>query len=387
MRIADRYELARDLGRQYRTASKVERGGLLDAFCLATGYHRKYATAVLRGTQTRRAPQPRRPRQRRYGREFDRALAVLWEASAYVCSERLQPWIPELLPLLEQHGQLALDPTTRDQLGAASVSTVERRLRELRRTQVRHRLSQTKPGTLLRRQIPVIVGRWKDEDRPGFVEVDLVSHSGDTAVGRFHYTVSVVDLCTGWTERAAIFGKNQEVVVAALDRVRRQLPFQLLGIHPDNGSEFINHNLLTWCRQNHVLFSRGRPYRKNDNAHVEQKNWTLIRKLIGYERLDTPQQLAWLDAFYTDLLRPFANCFQACMKQVGRDTSSTGRTRRIYDTPRTPMRRLLESGHADLTKLADLTALYTTVSPLTLKRRIDTALAAMPLTLRRTVVA
>ena len=387
MRIADRYDLARDLARRYERAGKAERGELLDAFCLATGYHRKYASAVLLGRQERRPPQPRRPRRRRYGSAFQRALAVLWEASAYVCSERLQPWIPELLPLLESHRQLVVDEATRELLLAASVSTVERRLRDLRRARVRQRLSQTKPGTLLRRQIPVIVGRWKEQDRPGFVEIDLVSHSGEEAVGRFHYTLSVVDLCTGWTERVAIFGKNQEVVVAAMDRVRRQLPFPLLGIHPDNGSEFINHNLFGWCQEKGVLFSRGRPYRKNDNAHVEQKNWTLVRRLIGYGRLDSPGQLAWLDAFYTDLLRPFANCFQACMKQIGRDTSATGRTRRLYDTPQTPLRRLLESGHADLNKLTDLTALYTEVSPLTLKRRIDRALAAMPLTLGRTVVA
>jgi transposase InsO family protein len=387
MRIADRYDLARDLGGRYLSATKVERGEILDAFCLTTGYHRKYASGVLLGRQRRQPAQPRRPRRRRYGPEFLGALAVLWEASAYVCAERLQPWIPELLPLLEQHRQLVVDDHTRTLLLAASVSTVERRLQQLRKTRIRQRLSQTKPGTLLRRQIPVIVGRWKEVDRPGFVEIDLVSHSGEVAVGRFHYTVSVVDLCTGWTERMAIWGKNQEVVVAALDQVRDQLPFPLLGIHPDNGSEFINRNLYGWCQANAVAFSRGRPYRKNDNAHVEQKNWTLIRRLIGYERLDTPEQLTWLNAFYGDLLRPFANCFQACMKQIGRDTSSTGRTRRLYDRPRTPMRRLLESGHADLNKLADLTRLYTEVSPLTLKRRIDRALAAMPLTLRRTVVA
>jgi hypothetical protein len=235
----------------------------------------------------------------------------------------------------------------------------------------------------LRRQIPVIA-QWKRvaDDRPGFLEIDLVSHSGESAVGHFLWTLSVVDLSTGWTERVPIMGKGQVGVVRALDRIRRQLPFRLRGIHPDTGSEFINYHLVTYCAKHEIAFARSRPYHKNDNPHVEQKNWTLVRRLIGYQRLDTSAQQDWLDGFYLELLRPYANCFQPVMKQLGKEHIGT-RTRRLYDVPQTPLRRLLDHhpADADLNKLGDLLQLYTATSPLTLKRRIDRCLAAMPASL------
>ena len=377
MRIGDRYELAAELAERYWRGSRAERGTILDAFCLATGYNRKYAVSMLRGRQ--RVGVRKRLRRRRYGLAFERALLVAWEASGYICSERLQPFLGELVPLLEGHEQLRIDDATRELLLQASVSTVERALARKRRALLGRRMSQTKPGTLLRRQIPALVGWWKAEDVPGYLEIDLVSHSGEYAVGTFLYTLSVVDLATGWTERIPVMGKGQTGIVAALDRIREQLPFRLRGIHPDTGSEFINDHLFRYCKVREIAFTRSRPYRKNDNCHVEQKNWTLVRRLIGYQRLDTPAQQAWLDACYTEDLRPFANCFQPVMKQIGKETVE-GRTRRLYDTPKTPLRRLLDDypQHLDLNRLRPLTELYTAVSPLTLKRRIDRHLASRP---------
>jgi len=382
MRVADRYELARDLRKRYAAASRADRGAILDAFCVATGYNRRYAGAVLRGTQERVAVRRRVPRRRVYGILFREALTVAWEASGYVCSERLQPFLGELIPLLEQHGDLTVDADIRALLLTASVSTVERTVATVRRSTTTRRMAQTKPGTLLRRQIPALVGHWKTEDIPGYLEIDLVSHSGEFAAGTFLYTLSVVDLCTGWTERIPILGKGQLGVVAALERVRQQLPFRLLGIHPDTGSEFINHQLFAYCTDHQIVFTRSRPFHKNDNCHVEQKNWTLVRRLIGYDRLDTPAQQAWLDAFYTDLLRPFANCFQPVMKLVAKEAVEQ-RTRRVYDTPATPLRRLLNghADHIDFSRLTALTELYGSTSPLTLKRSIDRRLATIPVTL------
>jgi hypothetical protein len=207
-----------------------------------------------------------------------------------------------------------------------------------------------------------------------------VSHSGEFGAGTFIYTLSVVDLCTGWTERVPVMGRGQEGIVAAIERIRAQLPFTLLGIHPDTGSEFINWQLLRYCEEHDIEFSRSRPFHKNDNAHVEQKTWTLVRRLIGYQRLDTPEQQAWLDSFYTELLRPFANCFQPVMKLLEKETVNN-RTRRKYDTPTTPMRRLLLTHAGKVTRVQPLLALYETISPLTLKRQIDRRLAAMPATL------
>jgi hypothetical protein len=384
MRIEARYELAKDLGERYWVAGRRGRSELLDSFCLATGYNRKYALAVLRGKQRRKTGRARRPRPRRYGPGFQRALKVLWEAAGYICSQRLQPFLPDLVPLLERHGQLQLDEETRALLVSASRATVERSLAPLRRSLVTRRLSQTKPGTLLRREVPVIVGRWRELDVPGYLEIDLVSHSGEVAAGDWINTICATDLCTGWTERVAVMGKGQETVLAAIDQIRAQLPFLLLGLHPDNGSEFLNWQLVRYCqREPKVMLARSRPDHKNDNAHVEQKNWTLVRRLIGYDRLDTPAQLAWLNTLYTDLLRPYNNCFQPVLKLTGKQVVD-GRTRRKYDHPFTPLRRLLDAGAADPVKITALIELYTNVSPLTLIRQIDRRLAAMPATLEVT---
>jgi hypothetical protein len=260
---------------------------------------------------------------------------------------------------------------------AASVATVERNLVPLRRGLVARKMSQTKPGSLLRRQIPVVVGQWKALDQPGYLEIDLVSHSGEVAAGRWIYTLCATDLSTGWTERVGIMGNGQAGVLAALEQVREQLPFPLRGLHPDGGGEFINWQLFAYCQAEGIAFSRGRPNHKNDNAHVEQKNWTLVRRLIGYQRLDTPSQLRWLNQLYTELLRPYNNCFQPVMKLVRKEHVGQ-RTRKIYDRPTTPLQRVLASGQTDATKVRALTDLYTRVSPLTLKRQIDRRLAAMP---------
>ncbi len=206
-------------------------------------------------------------------------------------------------------------------------------------------MSQTKPGSLLRKQVPVVVGQWRELDQPGYLEVDLVSHSGEVACGDWIWTVSAVDLSCGWSERVPVLGKGERGVVAALERIREQLPFELKGLHPDNGSEFLNWHLVKYCREANIALC-SRPQRKNDNAHVEQKNWTLVRRLIGYQRLDTALQLGWLDDFYTELLRPYANCFQPVMKLVRKEPVGS-RLRKVYDRPSTPLQRLLGSGAAD----------------------------------------
>jgi len=384
MRVKERYELAAELRERYAAATKSERGALLDAFCLATGYERKYATKVLRGRRRRKSPvSVVRRRRRLYGVEFQRALKVAWEAGGHLCAERLQPFLPDLVMLLKRHGQIDLDPATERLLVTASTSTVERNLVPLRRGLVARRMSQTKPGALLRRQIPVVVGKWKELDEPGYLEIDLVSHSGEVAAGDWIWTLTATDICTGWTERVPTLGRGQATVLAALRQVRAQIPFPMLGLHPDNGSEFLNWHLVTYCRGDEgegrrpILLSRSRPEHKNDNAHVEQKNWTLVRKLIGYQRLETPGHLAWLEGLYTELLRPYNNCFQPTLKLIGKEQVGE-RTRKLYDRPRTPLQRVLESGAADPAKIGALVDLYTAVSPLTLKRQIDRRLAAMP---------
>ncbi len=383
MRVKERYELAGELRERYAAAGRSERSEILNGFCLATRYERKHAIKVLRVRARKPVSQPGRRRQRRYGLEFRQALKVCWEASSYICSQRLQPFLPALLPLLQRHGHLPREAGVERLLLSASIATVERTLIPLRRGRVARRLSQTKPGTLLRRQIPVVVGQWRELDQPGYLEIDLVSHSGEVAAGEWIHTLCATDLSTGWTERVPVMGKGEQGIVVAIARIREQLPFPLLGLHPDSGSEFLNWHLFRYCQSQGIAFSRSRPDHKNDNAHVEQKNWTLVRRLIGYQRLDTPAQLAWLDRLYHDLLRPYNNCFQPAMKLIRKERVGQ-RTRKVYDRPTTPLQRLLNAGAADAPKISALVRLYTGVSPLTLKRQIDRRLAAMPAALEVT---
>ena len=375
MRIKERYQLAAELGERYWAAGRRERGSMLDAFCLTTGYSRKYAIGMLRGRQ-RKSRVVRKPRRRRYGKAFQSDLGVLWEAAGYICAERLGPFLPDLLQLLEKHRQLSPSPQTRALLLAASTSTISRTLAQLRR-QVRWPQRSLRPPSRLQRQVPIRVRNWRQAGRPGYLEIDLVSHSGPWATGDWIYTLSGTDLETSWSELVPIMTKSQREVLAGLARLRRQLPFPLRGLHVDNGLEFLNAALIDYCRRQEIELSRGRPFHSDDNPHVEQKNGYLVRRLLSNFRLDSAEQLAWLDRLYTDLLRPFNNCFQPVMQGLGRIQVGE-RSRRLHDTPRTPLQRLLETGAAEPAKIEELVKLYTTVSPLSLKRSIDRQLRAMP---------
>jgi len=372
MRIKERYALAAELRDRYFAAGRRERGEILDAFCLATGYNRKYAISVLRG-RFRKARIVPWPRRRRYGAAFQAALAVLWEATGYICAERLRPFLPDLLQVLEAHHQLRLKAETKSLVLAASVSTIERHLVPLRQ-QLHWQRQAVHPHSRLRREVPIRIRSWRRQGHPGYVEMDLVSHSGRWASGEWIYTLCVTDLHTGWSELVPVMTKSQPEVLAGFRRVLAQLPFSLLGAHVDNGFEFLNAVLIRFCQRRGIELTRGRPFHPNDNPHVEQKNGYLVRRLLGDLRLDSAAHLVWLDHLYTDLLRPFNNCFQPVMQQIGQIQVGE-RWRRLHDTPRTPLQRLLDSGAADPGKMAELADLYTKVSPLNLKRAIDRHLA------------
>lgn len=376
MRIVERYELAGEMRERYAAASKRQRGELLDAFCLATGYHRKYAMTVLRGRHRRLKPVLRKPRRRRYGQDFRLALALLWEASGYICAERLTPFLPDLIASLGAHHQIHLGSPTEKLLLSASASTVRRNLATMRDTSSWGR-PQLRPATRLRREVPIKLRGQKVLDRPGFLEIDLVSHSGRWATGTWLYTLSATDLCTGWSELVPVLTKGQQPVLEAVRRVQRQLPFSLTALHIDNGYEFLNDDLIEFCGGAGIELSRGRPHHKNDNPHVEQKNGYLVRRLVSNHRLDNLEQWEWLDQLYSSLLRPFNNCFQPVMKRIGQVTTGS-RIRRLHDQPRTPLRRLLDSGAASPQAVDELVHLYTQLSPLTLKRQIQAHLSRMP---------
>lgn len=380
MRIQDRYELAEELGERYMAAGRKERGELLTAFCLATGYNRKYAISMLRGRRRVKGP-VRRPRARRYeGQAFRLALALLWEASGYVCAERLKPFLMDLVQLLERHHQLKLDSSTRLQLEGVSLTTLRRRLVQMRPAAVwSPRL--LRPPRRLGGLVPIVFNNLKVFDEPGHLEIDLVSHSGRFATGEWIYTLTAVDLCTGWVELAPVMSKSQRDVRAGVEKIRRSLPFQLLSLHIDNGCEFLNEPLIGYCARHRIALGRGRPHHSNDHAHVEQKNGYLVRGLLADHRLDTGEQLDWMLELYA-LVRPFVNCFQPVMRRIGQ-VQVGDRCRRLHDQARTPLQRLLETGAARPDAIGELASLYTATSPLTLRRQIEAHLARMPRPLLR----
>lgn len=272
---------------------------------------------------------------------FSNALLVCWQAANEICAERLQPYLPELTLKLEQCGELQITAATRQLLLAASVSTIARRLaRVKRRSHVP--LGTTKPGTLLKSQIPVRKGLWH-ETEPGYLESDTVAHCGGDLSGDFIHSYNFVDIATSWSEQAAAMGMGERATVACFEKVRGRAPFKVLGIDSDNGGEYINHHLWRYCKKNTIEFTRSRSGKKNDNAHVEQKNYTAIRKVVGYARLDTPEQLDILNRLYDGPLRLYLNYFQPTRKRKSKEYDpTTGKTRKFYFESKTPYQRLME---------------------------------------------
>jgi len=301
---------------RYLNARRDEKGRTLDEFIQVTGYHRKAAIRLLhrKGSQKR---QQRRGRRRRYGYETVDALRKLREASDRVCSKRLKPFIGDLVRVLRQHGELAINASLEAELCQMSPSTIDRLLRPWRHLGGRRRLSTTKPGSLLKSSIPIRTFADWPEERPGFLEVDLVAHCGESVAGFYLTTLSTVDVASGWTECVGVWGKGQSRVRAAIHKIRQRLPFPLLGLDSDNGSEFINHHLYTYCLDEKITFTRSRSCKKNDSCHVEQKNWSVVRRLVGYDRYNSHAALGCLNLVYA-ILRHYVNFFQPTMKLISK---------------------------------------------------------------------
>jgi len=337
----------------YRRASKKEKGKILEQVVEATGYGRRYAARVLRG-QGRRlflkggvvlegdmGVRSSRPRKRIYGEEVRRALQRLWEMLDYLCGRRMAAALPALIESLERHGEAVAEREVRQQLLRISASTIDRLLAPVKRRMSLKGRGRTKPGTLLRKQIPIRTFSDWDEACPGFVEIDLVGHEGGIGRGDYAQTLDVTDVCSGWTELAAVRNKAQIWVFQALEKIRGRLPFALLGLDSDNGGEFINHHLYRYCEQERITFTRSRPHRKNDNCFVEQKNYSVVRRFVGYARYDTEAELEVLNQLY-EVLRRYVNFFLPSQK-LRQKIRHGSRVTKHYHPARTPYQRLLES--------------------------------------------
>jgi len=357
---------------RYRRASKKQKGHLLDELIALTGYNRWYAVGLLRSHGP--APGGRRveARARRRARRYDAAVLValrqVWVIMDCMCGKRLAAVLPEMIAVLERHGELQLDPGTRQKLCAISAASIDRLLvAERRRLNVRGR-SGTKPGTLLKHQIPIRTFAEWDQTQPGFVEIDLVGHDGGLARGDFCQTLDVTDVASGWTEAQAVINKAQVWVFEALQRIRARLPFALHGIDSDNGSEFINDHLLRYTRQERITFTRGRAWKKNDGCFVEQKNYSVVRRTVGYARYEGHAHVRLLNELYAQL-RLYTNFFQPVMKLLTKERTGA-KVKKTYDRPRTPYQRLCGSTALSKHAQQQLRAQYADLNPAELKHNI-----------------
>jgi hypothetical protein len=368
MNLVSRRELTRIVRARYWRASRKERSRILDEFIANTGYHRKYALALLHNRVPQRPPTHRR-RKRIYTQEVVDALTFIWKVCNHIGSYRLHPFLPEMLTVLEWHDELHVSSTIQRLLLQMSRSTIDRLLKPARRGLVPRGRSTTKPGTLLKRSIPIRTWAEWDDARPGFVELDLVAHCGESTQGEYLETLNCVDVATGWCECIVPRNQGQQAVFAALLETRQRLPVPLLGIDSDNDGAFINNHLKRYCDQEQLTFTRGRSYQKNDQAHVEGKNWTVVRQFVGYARHEGDLARLALNALYRDL-RLYVNFFQPMMK-LKEKTRVDGKVRKVYDTAQTPYQRVLASPDVSEEDKRKLRELYRTLNPVKLYDRIQ----------------
>jgi IS30 family transposase len=331
--------ILKEYRKHYQKASREARSRMLDEFCAMTGYHRKYAVALLNRPPDE-VPVPPRRRGKSYSEKSMRIIEKIWEAAGYPWSARLVALLPQWLPWAAAHFE-EIDGHTRHEILSISARQIDRRLQKRKRAIKGRIYGRTKPGTLLKHHIPIKTEHW-DVQEPGHLEIDLVSHSGPNASGEFIHSMNATDIHTGWCETRAIMGKGEAGVVVAMEDIRRTLPFAIKSIDSDNGSEFINYHLVGYCQKHKIHFTRSRPYKKNDNAHIEQKNWTHVRRIFGWVRLDTPEQLQAMNALYKGELRLMMNLFQPCVKLISKERVGS-KLRRKYDKPATPLKRLAAS--------------------------------------------
>jgi hypothetical protein len=367
--MATRDELLGVVSERYRASGRSEKSRIVDEFAAATGYHRKHAMRVLRIGPSSKRSAPR-PSRRIYGAAEREALIVLWEASDRVCGKRLKAIIPTLIEAMARHGHLALAPEVRASLLKMSAATIDRALQP-QRQRCSTRLRRQSSVSTIRRSIPVrTFSDWQDPP-PGFVEADLVAHSGPVTNGAFVQTFVVTDIASGWTELAPLLVREQTLLVDVLGEIRRRLPFPLLGFDVDNDSVFMNETVRDYCAAEKIELTRCRPYRKNDQAHVEQKNGEIVRRMVGYRRYEGIAAAAQLARLYAPV-RLFVNAFQPSFKLLMKERDGARVTKR-YHKPLTPCDRLLADARVAESAQQRIIALRADLDPVRLLAEIRSA--------------
>jgi len=380
--MSQKKAITRELQNRYQKAKKKEKIMILDEFTQLTGYNRSYASQILgkrkilgyvhitgeKFKYVQDDHKSRRKKNRYYDQDVLLALKKIWKEADYICSKRLAPFLSEFIPVLERHKEIKLTPKVREKLFTISAATIDRLLADIRKKQQIKGRSTTRPGSLLKKNIPVRTFSGWDNTKPGFFEVDLVSHDGGNLRGDVIQSLNFTDIATCWDEMIAVKNKAQKWVFAGIKEIKERLPFAILGFDSDNGSEFINAELCRYCEEQHITFTRSRPYRKNDSCYIEQKNWSVIRRTVGYGRYDTDKELRLLNKLY-GYLRLYVNFFQPVRKLVQKERIGS-RIKKRYDVAQTPYRRVLAFPDISEEIKMKLERQYAMLNPVQLKREI-----------------
>jgi hypothetical protein len=376
--MGQRQAVTKAIATRYRRASKADKGAILDELCATTGWHRSHARKALGQALRPKVVRPRAARPPTYGPEVVEGLRLCWAVLGGPTGKRLAPVLPDLVARLRRFEELQVSDATAALLVAMSPATIDRRLAPARAAMQLRGRSHTKPGSLLKDAIKIRTWAQWDDAVPGFVEIDLVGHEGGNALGEHGYTLTVTDIATGWTENRSVPNKARKWVIAALEDIARIMPFPLLGIDSDNGSEFINHHLLTWCEDRKLTFTRSRPGNSNDGAHVEQKNWAVVRTVVGYHRYDTEAELLLLNKIW--LLQSMITNFFLPQQKLTSKVRDGAKVTKTYDLPTTPHRRTDRHDAVSAQDKTIMNEVLIELNPAAIQRQIQ-ALSAELLTL------
>lgn len=364
-----KYEYLKAIRLRYKYATRKQKTNILNEFCSVCGYHRKYAIWLINAINDRKSSRKNKPGRRPiYNHPYIlEVLMEIWKNAELPCATRLKEIIPLWLPHFDK---FMLSEEIKTKILAMSASTIERIMAKHKTPFTKRGLATTKPGSIIKKQIPVKTNQW-DETIPGFIEADTVAHCGSSTEGSYVFSINCVDIATGWTIQRATWGKGQEGTLDAIKDIENVLPFSIKGFDCDNGSEFLNWHLLRYLhdRKKPVQFTRARAYHKNDNAHIENKNWTHIRQMLGYQRFDNLKLTPLLNQLYSTEWHDYFNYFIPSAKLIAKKRRGA-KIIKIHDKPKTPFQRLIESQHLDHKTKQQLLDYFKTLNPFKLHQQI-----------------